>query len=265
MNKKIIRLSLIAVSILLLTGCKLIKPNTENNNNKKTDTKVTISNNEIETMKKVTDVIFNVKKESLKTSDLTDEERGEVARSLITTSLEEVSGVEMTKEYEKYFGTGQKVKFADIPCPIMDHGSEDANIMMKFDADKDKYVYNENHPGHGGGGVEFIGRIMGMDSIEVNGDEYLYNVKILFYGKGICADVGGCNYGKGYKTYKDAENETNALLNIDESTQYWNMYDLPSLKTEELFNDYRDKLDVYTFKFVKENGNIIFKSYEKAS
>ena len=262
--KKIIRIGTLVFGIILLSGCSLFKRYTPPNIVE--EIKPTIINyKELDTMEKISKIIFNVKKESLKIDDLTESEKGDIARKFVDYNLTEVSGSEMTKEFQKYFGENQKVKFEDIKCD-WDHGSEEENIMMIFDEEKDKYVYNDKHPGHGGGGVEFIGNEIRLENIEKSGNDYIYEAKILFYGKGVCHDVGTCSYGKGYKSYKDAENDTNALLDIDNNNnKYWIQSDpFPTIKMDELFNDYRDKLDTYKFTFRKINDNLQFISYEKA-
>ena len=83
----------------------------------------------------------------------------------------------MNEEFKKYFGNNQSLKFVDIKCDN-DHGSEEANIMMKYDANQDKYVYNDNHPGHGGYG-DFIGKKMVLDSIEKTEKGYNLVAKVL--------------------------------------------------------------------------------------
>ena len=269
MNKKIVKIILVLVVVTLLTGCRLVRKKktvpTTNPVEVKEKT-VSINYKETEAMKKVSELVFNVEKDSLKVDDLSNDDKAGMARSLIASegkSYTEVTGTEMTNNFKKYFGSNQKIEYNDIKC-FLDHGNDEENIMLYFDKDKDMYVYNEKHPGHGGGGNEYIGFYLDYENIEVTGNEYKYEVKILFYGKAVCHDIGGCNYGKGYKTYEDAKNEKNSLLEIDNNNRYTNMScDFPIVHLDDVFKDYRDKLNTYIFNFKKVNNNLIFVNYEK--
>lgn len=264
MKKKILFVSVLLLTITVLTGCSLTK---EKETKEPTlIEEAIVTNEEAKTLDKITKIIFNVEKEELKVEDLTEEEKGEIARELTEGRYTETSGKEMTSLFQKYFGEGQTVKFGDIKC-FMDHQNENEQTLYYFDKEKDKYVYNESHPGHGGGGVAFIGNKMTFDSLGIVGNEYHYNVKVLYYGEGMCHDIGPCDYGKAYKTYKDAKNGTNPVADIDGNTKYTStdyMTDLPIVDLDSLIDDYRDKLDTYEFVFVKEKGNLIFKEYHKA-
>ncbi len=261
MRKKLLLLMIVLV-LITVTGCSLKKPE----KGPTLTEKVTVTEQDMETIKKVSEVIFNVEKEKLKVDDLTAAEKGQIAVDLAGGYFTDISGTEMTNNFRKYFGDKQEVEYEDIKC-FEDHGSEEANIMLTFDKEKDKYVYNDKHPGHGGGGKAFIGSEMSFDSLDIVENEYHYNVKVLFYGTAMCHDIGPCEYGKAYKSYNDAKNETNSLADIDNNTKYTEtdyMTDLPIVHLEKVIEDYKDKLDTYEFIFVKENNNLVFKEYKKA-
>ncbi|MBR2828269.1 MAG: hypothetical protein IKE70_03460 [Bacilli bacterium] len=264
MKKIFLKGSIVLLGILVLTGCNLGKNETkkkEETEEKKT-TQVSIHYKDIETMEKISKLVFEVEKESLKESEFTEDKKSTLARILITKNLEEVKGSELLSNYETYFGKGKKIDFQNVKCN-MDHGSEEAKLIYFFDKEKDQYVYNEKHPGHGGGGETFIGSLISLENLTVKEDDYIYEAKILFYGKAICGDIGGCQYGKGYKSYEYAKNENNVLIDIDNSKNYWNQYELPTLREEKLMEDFRNELDTYEFHFEKEDNHLIFKRYNK--
>lgn len=257
--KKFKTLLLLLLLTITLTGCNLLKPKPINEPTKEPE-KVSITSADIETMEKARDAIFNVEKESLKVSDLTDAERGEVARRLVVY-YQERSGSEMTKEFNKYFGEGEVV-YEDIPC-FAEHSKEEEKTLYIFDKEQDKYITNPNHPGHGGGGKVTTQVKMILDSYSVEGDSYVYNAKVLFYGPFWCHDVGGCEYGKAYKSATDAKNETNPLADI--SANYMVTGDgPPTADMDKVMEDVKDKLDTYKFIFEKQDGKLIFKEYKKA-
>ncbi|MBP5679031.1 MAG: hypothetical protein J6X28_04310 [Bacilli bacterium] len=263
MKKKIFYIVLLGIITLSMTGClgggttppaeKLFK--------------TVITANQLDTMEEITGLAFVEEKEELAVSDFTEEKKSEIARFLIKDkALEEVSGSSMTQEFQKYFGEDQTIEFTDVKCN-MEHDSEEEQTIYIFDKEKDKYVYNEKHPGHGGGGTNFIGSKIKFESLEVEGNTYQYKVKILFYGNALCYDIGGCEYGKGYKSYKDAKNETNPLLTIDENEKYlvtdWDS-GFQHSDLEKVMDDYFDQLDTYQFIFYKNGDNLVFKEYKKS-
>ena len=257
--KKYTKLLLLFLLTITLTGCRFLKPKPVVEPTSE-PVKVMITSADIETMEKARDAIFDVEKESLKVSDLTDAERGAVARKLVVY-YQEKSGTEMAKEYNKYFGEGEVV-FEDIPC-FEKHNKEEEQTLLIFDKEQDKYITNPNHPGHGGGGQVSTQVKMIADSYSVDGETYIYNAKVLFYGPFWCYDVGGCEYGKAYKSAKDAKNETNPLADI--SANYMKETDgPPTADIDKVMEDVKDKLDTYQFIFEKIDGNLVFKEYKKA-
>ena len=55
--------------------------------------------------------------------------------------------------------------------------NEEEQILYYYDKEQDKYVYNDKHPGHGGGGVERIGFYLDYDNLEIdiiNQGEFCY-------------------------------------------------------------------------------------------
>ena len=255
---KRIKYILLIICLILITGCSIIKQNQTPTKN----TKTTITFEEMKTMEKVTRVILDDERESLKISDLTDEERGKIAINLVD-NYTETSGTEMTKNFQKYFGENTTVTYKDIPC-FMKHDNPEEQTMLIFDKEKDKYVYNDKHPGHGGGGNVSTQTMVELESMEVEGDTYTYNAKVLFYGPFWCHDTGGCEYGKAYKTGKDLKNETNPLVDITKEYTKENYEGLPETDMDKVMEDYKEKLDTYQFIFEKTSKGLIFKEYKKA-
>lgn len=251
------------LSVLTLTGCSLIP--TKQVAEVKEKTPIEITSEEMNALQKVSNLVFTLDKESLKTSDLPEEKKAEIARQLQDNYMQ-VTGTEMTKEFRKYFGEDQTVTFKNIDCG-MDHGNEEENVLYIFDTTQDKYVYNDKHPGHGGGFKNNVNHLMEFEKVSIKDNEYHYYVKVLFYGKFGCPDAGACTYGKAYKNYNDAKNETNAIVEIDNNDKYVTMdynTEMPVTHMDKVMEDVKSKLDTYEFIFIKENGNLVFQSYQKA-
>ena len=239
------------------------KNNNNNNNNNTTEKeKLTITAENKEVFEKISKVVFGGKKENLKVEDITESRKASIARALTNYHYTEKTGTEMTEGFRKYFGKNQTVTYDDIPCG-MNHGNAEENILLIFDKEKDMYVYNDKHPGHGGGGNTYYGFEMKFDSVDSTDKEYIYNAKIFFYGPAYGSDTGEQWYGSGYKTYNDAINEKNALLKIDDNNDYLINDGPPRLNVDKVFNDFQDQLDTYSFYFEKEDENVIFKKYQK--
>ena len=280
--KKKSPIGLIILIIILMCGCLvggyfinekgLIKLGNEKETKeeKKKETKkeenLIITDEQQKNMQQVADAVFEVEKEKLETKDLTDGEKVNIAVNLAGKKYKsgylEVTGTQMLEIFKNNFGKDQTINFVPIKCNE-DHGSEEQNQMLIFDKAQDKYVYNDKHPGHGGGG-SFYGAKLGFESIETTKDTVKYNVKVLFYGKAVSFDTGGMRYGNGYKTYKDSKEGKNQIVQIDDNSKYTVQQDGPPYTDiDAVFSDYKDQLDTYTFTFVKEDDNLIFKSYSK--
>ena len=262
--KKILYLLMTILLVVGLTGCSLLnrdKKPTEPTATTQPET-IAMTEADLKDLENLSKIAFVEEKESLTPADYTEEQKSEIARRLVS-NYSETTGKEMEKNFQKYFGEGLTVEFQDIKC-FMDHHNEEEQTLYYFDKEQDKYVYNDKHPGHGGGGVDFIGTEMVFDSIEIKGNNYIYNMKILFYGPGMCYDTGGCRYGSGYKSYSDSSNQTNALLDIDNSKYMVDFYGPPSLEKDKLMEDYKGQLDTYGFVFERVDGHFVFKEYKKA-
>lgn len=257
MKKKLFALSI--VLLFLVTGC--LGGNTIN----EVVEPIKITAEDMETMEKVSDLAFVIDKDSLEVKNYTEKQKAEIARNTAENGYLSTTGTEMTKTFQKYFGKDQTVTFDDINC-FMTHSNADEQVLFIFDKNQDKYIYNDKHPGHGGGGNAHYEYKIGFDSVEVKGDTIQYKVKVLFYGQVLCQDIGPCEYGKAYKTYNDAKNDTNILVDIENSkyTTKDPETDFPITDLDSLFKDYKDSLNTYTFTFNKEDSRLVFSSYKKA-
>ena len=258
MKKKLLLLFITIITLTLVTGClpKKEKPKLE------PTTPFYVTEENLEDFDKIANLVFKVDKESYKTEDMTEEDKASIARQLPDNGFLEVTGTEMTKMFQKYFGKNQTVTFKDIDCG-MDHGNKEENTLYIFDKEKDKYVYNEKHPGHGGSASVDINSKIEFNSIEIEKDIYRYYVKVLFFGPMKCQDIGPCSNGKAYKTYKDAKDGTNALTDIDKDYTTEDSTGFPVADLNKVMRDYREQLNEYEFDFVKEGNNFIFKGYTK--
>lgn len=114
---------------------------------------------------------FEYRGEDINVSDLTNEDLILfVARNTEGIYGKGVALKDAQEMTEKYLG--RKVEIGQTICP------EDSLPYFIFDKDTNKFVYNEDHPGHGGGfGLETINRIR---NIKVEGDEITVIVDKIF-------------------------------------------------------------------------------------
>ena len=212
-------------------------------------------------MEKIAKLVFVESKKNLKAEDLTADQKINIALQL-TDGGYEASGEDLRNNFKKYFGSDIKLEFPNIKCG-MEHESEDQNYMYIFDKEKDKYVYNEKHPGHGGGTANSYSSYLEGKTATVTSNKYVLEAPVIIYGGVYCDDVSGCHYEAAYKTYDDAKNKTNALVDLTKNETYWTGPENEPQKFEEkkLYDDYKDKLNSVKFVFEKDGDNLIFKSY----
>ena len=255
MKKKLLIIMTLLLAITI-TGCTKTTKGEE-------EPTIKFTLEDTEAMEKVSKYIVFGEKESLKVEELTEEEKETIARAIIEKATLETTGTEMRTNFQKYFGKDQTVIFHNIPC-FEQHQTEEEQILFVFNQETDKYEYSPNHPGHGGGGNAKIKYLVANDGITIDGNTINYDAKVLFYGPSFCYDVGGCKQGKLYKTYSDAKNETNSILDIDNS-EYTSdgEYGIPQADLDAVLEDYKKEGSTYRFTFIKENDNVIFKEYKK--
>ena len=245
MKKKLIIIMTLLL-VVTITGCK---------KKEKEEEGFTLTLEDSETMKKVSNLAFVIDKDSIKVEDYTNEEKEVIARQMVDNILES-TGEEMRLEFQKYFGKDQTVEFHDIPC------WNDPYALYIFNNETDKYESNPDHPGHGGEGKVTTQKLMGTPNLTIDGNTIYYDTKVLFYGPFYCS-YGECNYGKLYKTYQDAINETNPIIEIKDTEYYiMNAEGPATANLETVVDDYKDKANTYRFTFVKEKDKLTFKEYK---
>lgn len=212
-------------------------------------------------MEKIAKLVFVESKKSLKAEDLTADQKISIVVQL-TDGGYEAPGEELRNTFKKYFGSSIKLEFPDIRCG-MEHESEEQNAMYIFDKGKDKYVYNEKHPGHGGGIVDSYGSYLEGKKATFINKKYTLEAPVIIYGGVSCDDVMGCQNGAAYKTYEDAVNKTNALVILTNNEKYFTgpVDEPPIFEEVKLYNDYKEQLNTVKFEFEKDEDNLIFKSY----
>lgn len=243
----------------------------ENKTDKIEKTEPTISYQDLRIMESISEYVFEVDKDNLKVSDIT----GEQKIHLVTTigwllegkeggsAPNLFTGEELTNIFHKYFGKNEKLEFVDIKCK-MNHNSEEENVIYRYDEGQGKYVYNDLHPGHGGGGNAYQS-YMDLEKIEITNNGYQYQTKVVFYDGGSTGDTGRYLFDNAYKTYQDATAHQNAVSSIKGNTKYVteNYMGETVFQEEKLFQDIRNQLNTYTFEFEKEGDHLIFKGYSK--
>ena len=214
-------------------------------------------------MEKVAKIVFSYEDEKITSEEFTSEEKINMTLAKKKKNIE-ATGTELKETFKEYFGTKLKLEFPNIKC-FIEHETEEQNIRYRFDKTLDKYVYNDNHPGHGGGNSKPYGSYLEGTKANISNGKYILTAPVIFYGGKICYDVSGCEYEAAYKSYEDAKNKSNSLVSIKGNKTYWvsNGDEFPIFEEEKLYNDYKDKLDTYSFVFEKENGNLVFKEYKK--
>lgn len=253
-----------ALAVLCFFIGMKVASNKQENQKPATIEKETITEEEQEKMEKVAKIVFSYEDESVTAEDLTAEEKINMTLALNEKNIE-ATGTELKETFKEYFGSKIKLEFPNIKC-FMEHETEEQNIRYRFNKSLDKYVYNDNHPGHGGGNSKPYGSYLETKKVNVKSGKYSLTAPVIFYGGKVCYDVGGCKYEAAYKSYDDAKNKSNPLVSLEfDNKTYWtsNGDEFPIFEEEKLYNDYKDKLDTYTFVFEKEDGNLIFKSYKK--
>ena len=159
---------------------------------------------------------------------------------------------EMVEVAKTLFGKNVEIEFENVKCVTLAPEPGFTNqILYHYDQFNEKYFIDE----------ETLECVEGYDSREYhkliseenNSNKYILKVYSLysnFYHIGVPE--------KFYLTKEDALNENNPLNITD---KYWSDTDI-EWDSDKIFADYKDKLNVETYTFVKENGNLIFESLQ---
>ena len=157
---------------------------------------------------------------------------------------------EMVEVAKTLFGKNVEIEFENVKCATLIPESGFTNqVLYHYDKFNEKYFVDEEtlECNEGYDTREYHKLI----SEENNDNEYILKVYSLysnFYHIGVPE--------KFYLTKEDALND-NKPLNITD--EYWNS-DITEWDSDKIFADYKNKLNVETYTFIKENGNLIFDS-----
>ncbi len=197
---------------------------------------------------------FEYRGKDINVKDLTNED----LIMFVVRNTEEFygKGVSLTdaqKLTEKYFG--RKVEKGQTTC------SEDGLPYIIFDEDTNKFIYNEEHPGHGGGaGLETKNKIR---NIKVEGDEITVTVDKIF--SEFIPDTGyNVLYYYDYESMiKDDESRIAYVNATDEDIEEFFGGD----ETLKSHNNNPDKIDYdkaskYEYKFKIVDDNYVLVSYK---
>lgn len=159
---------------------------------------------------------------------------------------------EMIEVAKTLFGKNVEIEFENVKCVTLAPEPGFTNqIIYHYDQFNEKYFIDE----------ETLECVEGYDSREYhkliseenNSNEYILKVYSLysnFYHIGVPE--------KFYLTKEDALNENNPLNITD---KYWSDTDI-EWDSDKIFADYKEELNIETYTFIKEDGNLIFESLE---
>lgn len=204
--------------------------------------------------------IFQYDKENLNLDEFDDQDFIYVLASISGKSITEVTGTELKQIAKDNFGIDD-LKLVDIRCG-MNHPSDETNIMLIFNTENDKYEYNENHPGHGGGGSG-ASVYFADGKVSVDGDYYKYSSNIYFYrtcNGDTCGPIENLNV---YAIYNDLEQDTNKIMDATSNENYCQQVDFGyECNYDKIYDAIKDRLHSVTFYYKLVNNKPVFDRYE---
>lgn len=160
-----------------------------------------------------------------------------------TANCKEVNGDEVKIFINNVFG--KDATFSNVNCELND------GILWTYDSSDNKFVWNDNHPGHGGMVTEPI--YTKINSIVKNDDKYVLVLNKLYY------DIMGSDY---------ITSEPSSITNIYDVSSFTdaNTGDIDTEKVKAKYDtDYetlKDKGTKYRYTFVKNNNSYVLENYE---
>ena len=204
--------------------------------------------------------IFVEEKDTLSVDELNGAEFITVLVSISGKSFTDVTGTELKQIAKDNFGV-KELDLADIKCG-MKHPAGETNVMLIFNPESDKYEFNPNHPGHGGGakGVSFY---FGDGKATVDGDYYTYKANVYFYKTCSGDTCGPIENMDIYATYNDFEQDTNRIMDATTNEKYCKQVDVGyECNNDDIYNAIKDKLHSVTFYYKLVNNKPVFVRYE---
>ena len=264
----ILSLLLVGVSGYLVYDKMFSKDEVKEKGKTEENDDVVITQAEIDAMMKVIDSNPDEVTNVDEFNALENQTKLNMSLSLIDTSSESIKGSELITALKNIYGDKAEVTLEDITCGIC---GKDSLIYNKT---TDLYTYADGdvHPGHGASGEDYIDIVNYFESVTKSDSQYKVVVKKMVSLIAGC-DIGPCDSNvKVYKSLEDAKNGKNIILDTKETTNNKNYcvgYDDQSLKgltkecdIDKIYHDNKDKLDSYTYTFIKNGDNYIFQNYE---
>lgn len=231
---------------------KILFKEVEKNDKKETESQIeTISceeQNEIEELIDKLSYIDELGRNIKNIDDLTEDELVELAIKNIELKDDMYQGKEI-REFIKN-STGREIDLKG--SKIYDHLCDTA--FMIFDENKDAFIFNEEHGGHGGIGLEIINRIT---DIKKENDIYTVTVYKMF------SEYTQFFYERYYKSIEDVKSETNEIYTLKITPDLEGETSIPQVEDMNKVINSMDlnKLTKYTYELKKENNNFVLVSY----
>ena len=245
MKKRIMLVLFFCLSLFVLVGCSEEKEVIEEEKSIKRDLTTEEINgmmsviNDLKYMDYYNKSIVPVKlnnQEALRISYEVLESKGKVVYGKLTFSeLEEVA--------KNYLGFSLEPENLICDTHFVLESGQGADILI-YDVNAGVYNYNNNHLGHGAGGLESVIYNNYISGYELDGS-YVVVVKKLF------SEILGDVYDESlsyYPSYEDAQNRTNKLFSAISVN-------------EEYFNEYDSELKEYIYTFKLIDDYYVLKSY----
>lgn len=204
--------------------------------------------------------IFQYDKENLKNSELSGQDLIYVLANIAGEGIMTTTGTEMKKIAKDNFGI-DNLELVGIKCG-MKHPAGVSDVMLVYNSETDKYEYNPDHPGHGGGsnGASFY---LGDGKVSIDGDFYKYTTNIYFYktcSGDTCGPIENMNI---YLTYKDLDEGINKVMDATSNDKLCQQVEVGySCDYDAIYNAIKDKLHSVTFYYKLVNNKPVFVRYE---
>lgn len=194
---------------------------------------------------KAINIIDRLPAGTYKLDDLTNQQKLNIAYFYdLSESYDDgvVTKKEILNASKILFGKNTEIKLENLQCEFMD------GILYEYDFNSEIFSLADDAPCLDGYGPRIDHKLISEQNI---GNKYILKVYSLYsnyYHIGVAENF--------YSSKEDAFNEKNSL-NV--SNNYFNSTST-EWNTDKIFNDYKDKLNIETYTFIKEDGNLIFES-----
>ena len=212
-------------------------------------------------LKRLSSIIFKYDKNSLEVNGIDKEV---LIKDLVlidkSGSITETTGTRLKELALKYFNISD-LKLVNITCG-WDHNNQGTNVMYIYNSSTDKYEYNPEHGGHGGGNTGISVYKVDDKAIEEN-DYYIYSTHIFYKDTGCISDTcGPLEKLDIYYTYEDLVNKSNKAMNAvtddslckKESVGY-------TCDENKIYEKIKANTKIVKFYYKKLNDNYVFEKY----